>query len=158
MKISRILNYYGHSKSLRRSIFNTAGSFGYVAVSEGILGDVFCRDSAETLRKSAKRRFFLILRQENACGKFAGKYRRDIFRQIVKVARPSRVNFACEIFRFFFHRFWREILVCEIFRFRHLNPGERSTRKISHQNFTPNFRTPLAEKNREKIHSALLQG
>ena len=34
-----------------------------------------------------------------------------------------------------------------------VNPGKRSTRKI-HQNFTPNFTTPLAEKNGE--HSSCL--
>ena len=29
---------------------------------------------------------------------------------------------------------------------------------IAHQNFTPNFTTPFAEKNGENVHSALLQG
>ena len=40
---------------------------------------------------------------------------------------------------------WREILV-KIFRFGHPNPGNVARGKF-HQNFTPNFTTPLAEKN-----------
>ena len=41
-----------------------------------------------------------------------------------------------------------------IFRFGHPNPGNYGTRKISPK-FAPDFTTPLAEKNREKCHSAL---
>ena len=49
------------------------------------------------------------------------------------------------------------VMFREIFRVGHPNSGKCSTR-ISHQKFTATVTTPLAEKNGENIHSALLKG
>ena len=41
-----MVNYYGHSKLLRRSIFNTAGSFGNVLSCAVLSGRVSCESAA----------------------------------------------------------------------------------------------------------------
>ena len=56
----------------------------------------------------------------------------------------------------FSQRFGREILVK--FSASDTQILENIARGKFHQNFMPNLMTPLADKNREKIHSALLQG
>ena len=77
----------------------------------------------------------------------------SVFRQAIvsraKIAQrhaPAEWNLR-EISRFS-RRFWRELLVK--FSASDTQTLENVARGIFHKNFTPNFTTPLAEKNREK--------